>query len=228
MENSQFVGTAEANVYVNKAYAKTYDLMLTAYGENYDAVVTPYTFQTTDNTTTLYAPPADFYKSLGVDLCVAGLDTTSPFNWFSIAQFNFGERNRSSIVPYLNNINISVDYRYKIYSNKIWLAPPAFVGSSYRIWYAPRLTLLVSDSDQILSSFQSGWEELIVLETAIKMMTKAQLDTTDLAGMYVLEKQRLTDVVANRDAGVPSTVVDVYGPGSGSQSNMGGGLGSGW
>lgn len=215
MENSQFVGSAEATDYVNKAYAKVYDLMLQAYGENYNAVTTPSTFTTTDDYTTLYALPSDFYKGLGVDLCMAGLDTTSPYNWFTIWPFNFPERNRASIVPYLNNINISVDYRYRFHKDKIWLAPPAFSGSTYRIWYAPTLTKLSADGDSILSSFQTGWDELIVLETAIKMLVKAQLPTDELRMMRAEELMRLQEVATNRDAGAPSTVGDVYGPGSG-------------
>jgi hypothetical protein len=213
LENSQFVGTAEANDYVNKALAKVYDQMVTAYGENYYAVTTPAITTITDTSVYLYPLPADFYKGLGADVCLAGSDPTKPENWFMMRPFNFGERNRGALQPQVNQTGVSLDYRYRYHGTQLWLSPVPSAGGQVRLWYAPTMTVLVADGDST-TMLQPGWEELVVLEVAIKMMVKSQLDSSELQMMRAQEVQRLTEAVANRDAGAPSTVVDVYGAGS--------------
>ena len=72
---------------------------------------------TTDGTNYLYALPSDFFKLFGADLFVGG-------QWTTLKPFMFAERNRFT------------------FSNGI---PTA--SQLVRLWYAPRLTILVNGAD---------------------------------------------------------------------------------
>ncbi len=219
MTESLFVSDAELTHYINVAWGKTYDLMLLCYGENYQAALplqiptTGASFYDLPDGSNYSAIPA-FYKLLGVDMCLQGLDPQSPYNFYTLYPFNFAERNRGAIVPYLNNISRPVDYRYRLQGNRLWITPVPITGSTLQLWYAPTLTPLASDSDAV-TNLQPGWEELIELDAAIKMLIKSQQDTTQLEAMKQEAAGRLKLAATNRDAAAPGTVVDVYGPGSG-------------
>jgi hypothetical protein len=213
MTDSEFVSDAELNDYINVAWAKTYDLMITSYGENYFGLTTPQTIAA-DGVNTMFDLATDFYKLLGVDALLSG-DPANTFNWFTIYPFNFGERNRGAIVPYLNNISRPVDLRYRLQGNKLWITPLPNAGFYFRVWYAPTLTPLVSDSDTV-TNLQPGWEELIELDAAVKCLIKSEQDISSLASMRSETVTRLMAAVAQRDVAAPATVVDVYGPGSAS------------
>ena len=213
MTQSQFVSDAELTDLVNTAWGKTYDLMITSYGENYFGATSPQTIAA-DGVNVMFDLPSDFYKLLGVDALLGG-DPANTFNWFTIYPFNFQERNRGAIVPYLNNISRPVDLRYRIHANKLWITPLPNAGFYFRVWYAPSLVPMVSDSDTV-TNLQPGWEELIEIDAAIKMLIKSEQDTTALMNLKNETVARLQASVAQRDAGNPATVVDVYGPGSAS------------
>lgn len=70
----------------------------------------------------------------------------------------------------------------------------------------------------IVNVLAPGWEELIILETAIKAMVKDESDPSALMAQKAAIMRRLDFSAANRDAGSPATTADVtvgygYGPG---------------
>ena len=211
--NSDFVTEAELTGYINKSWAKVYDLMVTTYGENYYVNGSEFTF-TTDGVNEMFDLPTGFYKSLGVDLCLSGNSPSNPNNWLTLWPFTFAARNRSSISPAAGSVVAPTDYRYRIHGDQLWLNPVVMSGCTVRLWYVPTLTPLVNASDQT-SFLQPGWDELITVDTAIKMVAKSEQDTTDLKTLKAETIARLSAAASNRDAGAPAQVVDVYGPGTG-------------
>lgn len=194
-ENSQFISDIELNSYINQSYYELYDLLVSKYGNDY-YVAPAYPIVTTANQTT-YPLPANFYKLLGVDLFTQG--QTSPI---SLKPFNFQNRNRNHLLG--NAVPIS-EMRYKIAGSTIWFTPQPS-GQTVQIWYVPRMTLLVADTDQVDGI--SGWDEYIVIDCMIKCLQKEESDV----GLAVKQKmdiiKRINDSAANRDAGYPATVTD--------------------
>lgn len=220
MVNSQYVSPTEWTDYVNRGYSKVYDKMIQAYGTNYYGNTVPLLIPMVQDQEfypmpdgTLYSGAPAFYKLYGVDYNLTG-DLTNPTNWYTIWPFNFGERNRGSAVPRLNNINRPVDVKYRLQANSLWITPTPQNGMFARIWYAPSMILLVAGSDQV-QNLQPGWEELIVIYAAIEAKVKAQEDCSDLKLQFMGALADLKDAAVVRDVGAPFTIVDVYANGSG-------------
>lgn len=113
MENNPAISTPEWNVMLSNSYKELYDLLVSAYGNDY-YVQTP--FQFTVNNAQLYPLPSDFYKLLGVDLQYSA----SPSGWITLKRYEFIERNKAS---YLNQ--------------------SAIISSLAQAWYIPEPTNLI-------------------------------------------------------------------------------------
>lgn len=112
LENSQYLSVPEWNQNISDSYKELYDLLITAYGDDY-FVQTPYQF--TISGTQLYNLPSDFYKLLGVDLQYGA----SPTGWVTLKTFEFIDRNKYS-----------------------WLNPLPIAASTVQLWYIPEPTPL--------------------------------------------------------------------------------------
>ena len=142
-----------------------------------------YTF-TTDGTNDRYALPAAFFKLLGVDLLISGSQ------YVSLKPFAFADRNR--------------------YSGTASSIPAA--GQTIRVFYIPRVTLLAVDGDSTVDALSmAGWDEYIVVDAALKALAKEESDVSTLASRKSSLEKRIESESANRDAGSPSTIVDVLG-----------------
>jgi len=81
-------------------------------------------------------------------------------------------------------------------------------GRNVQLWYAPRLTELVLDTDT--SDGVDGWLEWVINDAAIKARVKEESEISDLAAMRLNIEKRIESAAENRDAGMPQTVTDVY------------------
>jgi hypothetical protein len=210
METSQFITDSELTSYVNLSAFELYDLLVTHYGDDF-YVADPYTF-TTDGTNDHVALPADFYKLLGVDISLGGNQ------WDNVPKFSVAGRNKYSnptggiLYGYRNNI------RYRLSGSKLWLTPLPKAGQQLRIFYIPRWTPLSADGDTFDGI--SGWEEYVIIDSAIKCLQKEESDVSALMAQKQGLIMRIEAAAANRDAGTPARVADVFGmdgdyPGSG-------------
>lgn len=183
MVNSTFLTTAEWNGYINEAYQELYGLLIEAYGEDYyfQTPNTGYTF-VTDGVNSFFNLPSDFFKGLGVDLQI-----TSPSQWVSLKRFNFSDRNRLS----LTNATVPL------------------AGYTIRVFYAPRLTLLVSDADTL--DGVNGWEGFVAAQAAAKALEKEESDSSAQRAREQGFRDRITHEAENRDEGQPATISDVLG-----------------
>lgn len=195
MVNSGFISDSELNSYINASYAELYDLLVSKHGEDY--FIEQYSFTTTINTET-YALPSNFYKLVGVDL---QLDTSN--NWVSLKRFEFAERN----IPQIWDIKFVDFIRYRVFGNNIRFSPVPQSNQNLRIWYVPLPDKLVNNNDSF--SGVNGFEEYIVIDTAIKMLTKEESDVTSLMMEKMAMKQRIEVMAEARDEGQPSRVQDM-------------------
>lgn len=215
MENSQFVKDTELTSYINQSYFELYDLLVQKYGDNY-FVASPYSFSS-DGVNDEYTLPTDMYKLLGVDLALSN----STDSWVTIKPFNFAERNRYAVPNFQSFYGIT-NLRYRLMGNKLKFTPIPQANQQFRLWYVPRLTTLVNNTDTVDGI--SGWTEYIIIDAAIKCLQKEESDTNVLMGQKLAIIQRIENASENRDAGFPRTVADVsfsnyewpYGSGSGS------------
>lgn len=225
--NSNFVTLPEWNTYVNQSYFELYDLLVQKYGDEY-FLATPWQFLTTNAqfytlpdgssayVTTVGGSTAcrPFYKLKGIDL---GLNSGTNA-WVTLQRFNFISRNRY-IFPNLTTSFLGVvNLRYRIMGNQVEFIPTPQAGQMVQVWYVPRMTQLLKDTDMLDGI--SGWTEYVVVDAAIKALMKEESDTSALMMRKQALMVRIEEAAENRDAGMPDTIsdsrryTDIYGSGS--------------
>lgn len=199
MVASTFVEDDELTVYINDGAAELYDIIVSAYEDYYTIIPAPeYTVASGDNILDL---PSDFYKLRGVDY------KNSSTDYLSVGQYQFVERNKiqqSTSRRYLIDAPVS----YRVIGNKLNFLPVDQAAGTYRLWYIPRFTELVDNSD--LFDGINGWEDYIIVSAAIKMLAKEETDVNilivELAGL----EKRIIEMSIERDVGAPERISDVY------------------
>lgn len=201
--NSNFVTKAEWNSYINQSAFELYDLLVTTFEDYY--VAAPFVFQT-DGSTDRYDLSVlvpDFYKLLGVD---SGLNETGNAYW-TVKKFDFIARNRylfpQMTSTYLGPFNLQ--YRL-LGSTKLMFIPQPSAGTFIKLWYVPRMTELLADTD-ILDGV-SGWVEYVIIDAAIKALQKEESDVSVLMAQKQAMLDRIQTTAMNRDIGQPDTVSD--------------------
>lgn len=215
--NSNFISASEWQNMANASLQNLWDKLVETYGSDYEV---QNTFAiTTDGTNDAYALPTDFYKLLGVDLQLSG-SVSQVYGWVTIWRFNFSQRNQWTL-PNVTTLWGRTNLRYRLRGGNIWFAPLPAGGQSLRLWYAPRFTPLVNDSD----SFDgvNGWEEWAINDIAMKALTKEESDLSGVMALQQVQNDRLASIMENRDAGAAATMVDVYAVNSGFPLGEGGG-----
>lgn len=196
-ENSRFISTAEANNYVNLAYGELYDLLVSQFADYYSK-----TQSFTLSGTNEHTLPTDFYKIRGLDYNISASE------WTTIYPFNFNERNRSEY-PVSRLVYGQQRRQYRVMGNKLILLPENEVDGQYRMWYIPRFTRLVNDSDS--AGDVLDFEEYIAVTAAIMMIVKEESDPSALLVTKDLLKNRINEMAKERDASMPERISDVTG-----------------
>lgn len=217
--NSQFVTLPEWNSYINQSYFELYDILVQKYGNEY-FVAAPYQFTTTGDQ--FYDLPPLFYKELGLDL---GLNQGQNA-WLTLKRFNFIDRNTYLYPQLTTNLLGIAGLRYRIMGNQLELIPQPSAGQTMQLWYIPRMTELLKDTDVVDGI--SGWTEYIIVDAAIKALQKEESDVSVLVAQKMALLQRIESAAENRDAGEPDTISntrrygDAYGMGYGGSGPIGG------
>ncbi len=226
--NSQFVTTEEWNQYINRSMYELYDLVLDTY-ENY-FMATPIQF-VSDGATFMYnlpdgqttyqnginanlnftAPP--FYKLLGVDLALNNAMNA----YVTVNKFNFIDRNRFVYPNTASTIYGVFNLQYRLVSqmsnqtgnrvDQIMFIPTPAAGQAIRIWYAPRLPLLLQDSDATISGI-NGFLEYVITRAAMYALQKEESPSDHLMQELAFLRTRIEESAANRDAAQGDTVSD--------------------
>jgi len=228
--NSNFVTLPEWNSFINLAMYELYDLLITVYEDYY--IGTPVQF-TADGLTFLYplpngsntfvnslnqtsfTPPA-FYKLIGVDLAL-----NSASNAFvTVNKFQFSERNRFVYPNTASTIYGVFNLQYRVMGKNIEFIPTPSGNQIIRLWYIPRLTELLADTDPTETSI-SGWIQYVITRAAKYALDKEESDTTKLDQELMFLKARIEETAANRDAGMPDKISEVRQSSNGGDWNGG-------
>ena len=197
MENSNFVSTTQLNQWINDSYKELYDILVTTF-EDYNVIDETFTISS-GNTFSFSSLNSTFFKLVGVDKQISGSD------YASLKPYNFNNRNRNRLIDRYNGVYPIV--RYRIIGSKLYFTPDDQALGNYRIWYVPAASELTQDSDTV--DGVNGWEEYIVVDCAIKCLTKEESDTADLRADLAKIRKRIDDTALNRDVGEPERIQDV-------------------
>lgn len=199
-ENSPFYTAQELMSMCSQSRKELYDILVQKFGDDY-YVAAPYQIPTVSGQQ-LYALPADLYKLLGVDIA---LNPNDPSSWVTLREFNFVQRNRFNFPNQYTMYGVT-NLRYRLSGSNIELVPLCAGGQTMQLWYAPRPSQLINVTDIV--DCVSGWEEYIVIDMCIKMLTKEESDVS----VYMAQKQmllkRIEEAAENRNIGEPQTVSD--------------------
>ena len=224
---SNFVTVPEWNTYINQSYFELFDLLVQKYGDDY--YVQTYQFQTTgaasyalpDGTATYPTTPTSgvaaqaFYKLMGVDL---GLNTIASA-WITLKKYEFISRNTYVYPQLTTNLLGVAGMRYRLVGGNLSFVPTPSSGQLVQVWYVPRMTAMLADSDTC--DGVSGWTEYIAIDAAIKALQKEEGDVSVLMAQKQAMLDRIEAAAENRDAGEPERIsntrcdADPYGFGNG-------------
>jgi hypothetical protein len=195
MEKSTLVSDAQWTEYINKSKDSLYDLLISAYNDEY--YVSTNTFSLVSGTDS-YALPSDFYKAIAVSL-------KSGNDYLRLRKFSFQDRLRNEFYPNLSD-KWSSNYTYRITGNNVLFNPTPSSTSQIELVYIPLAVNLSSDSDA-LKGF-NGWEEYIIIDAAIKALRKEETDTQELERDLARITIRLQEMADSRDIGQPAKIID--------------------
>lgn len=192
---STFVTDAEINGWLDLGLSELHDILATKF-EDY--------FESSDSITTVsgtsdYNLASDFYKMLSVDRVAGGIRYTIP-------RYMNTERNRrqaiSAFYPFYG-------YEYRVIGAKIRFIPTPGAADSIEYAYIPQYVPLAADGTLVSSAIPQGWEELAVIEAAVRCLVKEESDPTFLQIKKQEIIQRIEASASDRDANCPARVADV-------------------
>ena len=200
MVGSDFISDSEFNTMINSSAAALYDLLSDAFEDYFTKDSAPLSLGVGQNRLTL---PNDFFKLRGVDLDIGNGE------YFTLSSFNFNERNIIN-KAYRYGLYGNRNLKYCVMGNQLIIEPKDTAASNnFVVWYVPTYANLVNDNDLLPFSFNK-WEEFIVLDVAIKALTKEESDTSKLEVEKERIIKRLNTAAKNRDSAQPKRVSDKY------------------
>lgn len=192
-----FIPDAELSTYINQSYTELYDLLVSSGGQEY--YLSQATIPTFPNVDT-YNLPNDFYRLLGVD---AQIDTSQAI---TLQPFNFNERNLYKNI-YAMGFNGQYYLRYRIVGGlNIKFIPIPLENINLTIWYIPACPVL-GETDT--ADGVDGFEELLVVDAAIKCLQKEESDVSVLMARKAEMVARISAMSPYRDGGAAERVRDV-------------------
>jgi hypothetical protein len=218
--NSNFLTKSEWNRNINQAMFELYDLLITTYEDYY--LATPVSFNTDGSTFQFPLPngsntfinginnavftPKPYYKLRGVDLAINNATNA----YVTINKFNFSDRN-TYVYPNTSSTIYGVfNMQYRVMGSNIEFIPTPQAGQQIRLWYIPRMTELLLDTDTTDQGV-SGWIEYVIVRAAKYALDKEESDSSRLTEEIQFLKQRIEETAANRDAGLPDKISNTRG-----------------
>jgi hypothetical protein len=198
MADSNFISDSELDSYINVYGAELYDLLVSRFEDYYTVKTTVTVLNGSDKV----ALPSDFYKLRGVDVNSGGTYTEVPrFNFQQRNAMNGGYRRLSPSAPFL---------AYRIIKNDLVFVPADNASYEYRLWYIPRYTKLSADTD-VLDGV-NGWDEYIVVCSAMAMLAKEESDVSYLMAEKKALIDRIEAMANNRDVDAPERITEITYP----------------
>jgi hypothetical protein len=195
MENSTFVTDAEVQDYLNSSIAELHDFMVKSY-EDYFVSEQTYNAPIATGGANL---PDDFYKALGVDYNSGGITST-------LKAYSFTERNVYNS-PYAV-IDRLAEPMYKVEGSKIKLVPTNSQSGTITLYYVPLPTQFSTTVTEI-ETIIPGYEEYVVVATAIRMLMKEESDVSVLERERQQLSSRIIRALSPRDVSGSFAIRDV-------------------
>lgn len=184
MENSLFIGDAEALALVDDATRELYDMLL-ASDEHYFDEPTDITIDSGDQTIDL----ANIQR-------VFDLERVENDGFVNVPRIPFEER------------RLAATRCYCIVGGNIYVWPLAQAEGDYRLWCTPAWPGFYDEDDTIPTAMEP-WAEFIVVAAAIKMLVKEESNTSALEAARTAIVARIQSLAASRDDGEPGRIVDI-------------------
>jgi hypothetical protein len=212
-----------------------YDLLITVYEDLY--VAPPINFQVVlgqprydlPNGSNVFnsaaltpVTPPGLYKLMGVDLSL----NTASNAWVTVNKFVFNNRNEYVYPNTASTIYGVFNLRYRLLGNQIEFIPTPSSGQRIQLWYIPKLTQLISDTDITVTGI-SGWLEYVITDAAIKVLQKEESDVTILGAQKMALIRRIQESAMNRDVAQPDHITDIRSNGQWPGSDWNSGFPSG-
>ena len=201
MENSNFISTAEARDYLNSSIAELYDFLVKSY-EDYFVATKEYSAPLAESGVAL-PTSADsggaFYKALGVDFNSGGTTST-------LKAYSFSDRNIYN-TPYAL-VDQLARPMYKIEGSNIKLIPNNSQSGTITLFYVPTPTQFSTTVTEV-ESIIPGYEEYVVVATAIRMLMKEESDISTLERERQQLASRIIRALSPRDASGSHAIRDV-------------------
>tara|TARA_R100000406_G_scaffold41169_1_gene27503 strand:- start:8789 stop:9469 length:681 start_codon:yes stop_codon:yes gene_type:complete len=195
MENSTFVSDAEIQDYLNSSISELHDYMVKSY-EDYFVSEQTYSAPIATGGANL---PDDFYKALGVDYESGGITST-------LRAYSFSDRNVYN-TPYAV-VDRLAEPMYKVEGNKIKLIPTNSQSGTITLYYVPQATQFSSTVTEI-ENVIPGYEEYVVVATAIRMLMKEESDISVLERERQQLASRIIRAITPRDVSGSFAIRDV-------------------
>jgi hypothetical protein len=193
---------AGVNDLIALACTELYDLLVQARGQDYYAT---YATLNIVGGTSLYSLPSDFYQLLSLSLV-----------WSSSVQEDVPNISTArQRISFLNGANWAqgAPKGFRLRATQIEILPTPTSAVTGSLVYVPAFPGFANDAAVI--DGVNGWEKLVALRVAMEMRAIEEQPYADLQNLYEIEKQRITDMAADRDAGHTSQILDVDPEGSG-------------
>lgn len=254
MENGGPVTDAELRTEALASVQRLYDLLISARGqEYYRKTVETYVVAGQP----LYHLPSDFYKLLAVfanpstsaisGVVVAGTfgetDSRDSAGWFRLDPFEMRD-----LARYMGRRATGPEecgYRLRgaqwedpsgefgVGTEDLEISPSPSTAWALRVEYLPVAWTTLSGTEMKLNGV-NGYEQFVVLETAIYALQKEQSDASHLERRLAAETTRIEAMAKARDFTAPSAIVDTagcldgYGGGGGWRARAYAGRQGGW
>jgi hypothetical protein len=198
MVNSSFVTPQELTRYINQGITELYEQLCVASQDYYLSNVNIQTNSTTDT----YALPADFFWLRGVDINLGGQQVCPA------RRFNWEERDIYKLQG--TGWYWGQTFAYDLRGNTIVLFPAPQGIYGVVLWYYPIAPTLSAPDDTF--DAVNGWDELITLSCAIKMLTREESwEAVDrLKQDYAEQMRRVQSMAPKRNAGQPPRITDLF------------------
>jgi len=205
MVDSAFITDAEANASLSEHYTWLYELLVQSGLSYFEETAT-----IAGTGVELYDLPADFFGMVAVDYA-ATTGRFVPLQEYMPQERTFYESDGGSQRPLAYAV-IGKQTEAPSTSQKLSLLPSLSSGASVRVRYVPAPIGLEdadgADDDTTVDGV-SGWEELIIIKTAIDMLNKEESSTTALERREALLVERIESAAEIRAWSTPRRVVDV-------------------
>lgn len=208
LQGSGDITDRELNHYINQSLGELHDLMVSAYGDDYN--LDGYSFTTVSGQQD-YTLPSDFYKLGRAEINSSGVK-------LDLIRANFAEENFYNNTTVISNYG-GEQYHYRLVDKNIRIMPTPNAGETVWLWYTKQVAKLTSDTDTVNDTVISAHLEYVIVSSAIKCLQKLSLSAgapqiaqalNNLQGDKAQMFQRIQTMIQMRDWGSSDTVTDVY------------------